>query len=144
MSPNPPHFARKHYVVAVDTTDAAHQTLEWTYMTLCSQNDVITVITILGQNERSDEALEDAQTHAQNLLNAIENTHQKRVEAYYRIVQADEDVKAAICKAAKDLNASMLVVGSHGKQTESKLASHAVNNYALDNSEVPVLVVRTH
>ncbi|KAJ3030576.1 hypothetical protein HK097_005614, partial [Rhizophlyctis rosea] len=112
---------RAHYVVAVDTTDCAHQTLEWTYTYLCQPNDVLTIITVLsGESGKSAEGLEDATTHAQNLLSAIERIHQKKIEAYYRIVTVDEDVKSAICKAAKDLSATMLVVGSHGKQTESR------------------------
>ena len=49
-----------------------------------------------------------------------------------------------ICKAATDLGADVVVVGSHGYGLLKRMAIGSVSEYVVHHCDVPVLVVRHH
>jgi nucleotide-binding universal stress UspA family protein len=58
----------------------------------------------------------------------------------YRTVQGDPGV--SIVKMAQELDADIIVVGSHGRSTLERLLIGSVANYVVNHAACPVLVIK--
>ncbi|MBJ9985402.1 universal stress protein [Acinetobacter sp. S40] len=143
----------QHILVPVDgspTSLAAVNQAANLAKTYSSQVTLLLVITIdpfIGveyinaQNQKED-ALNHSQTMIKGILDeAKQKFADQGIDAKTKVVEGQEIYKE-IVKAATDLNADLVVIGSHGRTGIKKLVLGSVAQKVLGEVHVPVLVVR--
>ncbi|KAI9206520.1 uncharacterized protein BJ171DRAFT_580012 [Polychytrium aggregatum] len=133
-----------HYLVGLDFSNTGSEpstyALEWVSQHFLAEGDRLTVATILPNiaTEEIQEAEQAVIARAQALLEHMATTYSKKhIEADFKLIHSSQDTALALCEMAVDVKATNLVLGY-----DPYKKSHHMGNYCLDNSEVPVTVVR--
>lgn len=113
-------------------------TAAYTAVRLVSQCTLpLTVVTVLGE-DASEEQLAEAEASLQRVHRTASSAGIK-VEA---IQETGRRPEAAILQAAKQQNADMIIVGSHGRTGLSRLLMGSVSERVIGSAQCPVLVVK--
>ena len=143
----------QHILVPVDgsptSLSAVHQAaqLAKTYHSQVTLLLVITIDPFIGveyinaQNQK-----EDALSHNQTMIKGILDEARQKfadqgIETNIKVVEGQEVYKE-IVKAAQELHADLVVIGSHGRTGIKKLVLGSVVQKVLGEIHLPVLVVR--
>ena len=105
-------------------------------------NDPFINVEFIDTTHQLESYLAQAKQHADNVLNEAKNKFAEYgVDAELRIIEG-QIVQHEIVKAANELSADLIVIGSHGRKGFKKLLLGSVAQSILTDSSVPVLVVR--
>ncbi|KAI9206521.1 uncharacterized protein BJ171DRAFT_32048, partial [Polychytrium aggregatum] len=133
-----------HYLVGLDLSDCAQEpaiyTIEWISDHLLSEGDQITIASVLPNIDSPEvqEAEESTTRRVKVLLESLEAQYaKKKVRVESTILHSSQEPGLALCEMAAEIKATNLVLGY-----DPHKSSHSIGNYCLDNSEVPVSIIR--
>ena len=105
-------------------------------------NDPFINIEFIDTTHQLDTYLAQAKAHAETVLNDVKSKfNEYGVEADVKIVEG-QIVQQEITQTAQNINADLIVIGSHGRKGIKKLFLGSVAQNILTESQVPVLVIK--
>ncbi|MEB3767946.1 universal stress protein [Acinetobacter sp. MD2] len=141
----------QHILVAIDSTATAHQLLDHIKGIATSLHSKITVAQVLKLDPIT--AREYVQTGESNLfidrarqeilatLSEIQNHYVSSELPIEILLLEGFSIADTITQAATDLNADLMVIGSHGYTGLSKLILGSISQKVLNKTALPVLIV---
>ncbi|KAF9111797.1 hypothetical protein BGX27_004425 [Mortierella sp. AM989] len=146
---------RKNYMVATDLSGESWHATEWAITTILRSGDELNVVTIVeddkGESSRGvkkgvqTEMREDAEKLTKNIHEQLEHTCLKDITVIIHIIAATKSMgaKELLIEMIDDLeDLSTVIVGSRGRGAIKGLLLGSISNFLVQNSSVPVMVVR--
>ncbi|KAF9197514.1 hypothetical protein BGZ49_002011 [Haplosporangium sp. Z 27] len=147
---------RKNYMVATDLSGESWHATEWAITTILRSGDELNVVTIVeddkGDNTKGvkkgvqAEMREDAEKLTKNIHEQLEHTNLKDITVIIHIIAATRSMgaKELLIEMIDDLDdLSTVIVGSRGRGAIKGLLLGSISNFLVQNSSVPVMVVRS-
>ncbi|MPW43981.1 universal stress protein [Acinetobacter guerrae] len=143
----------QHILVPVDGSSTAYAAVNQAAQLAKTYNSEVTILLVVTidpfigvEYVNAESQKEDAINHGRAMINEIlqeakQEFSTQGVEANTKIVEGQEIYKE-IVKAASDINADLVVIGSHGRTGIKKLVLGSVAQKVLGEIHLPVLVVR--
>ncbi|WP_151980932.1 universal stress protein [Acinetobacter guerrae] len=143
----------QHILVPVDGSSTAYAAVNQAAQLAKTYNSEVTILPVVTIDPfigveyiNAESQKEDAINHGRAMINEIlqeakQEFSTQGVEANTKIVEGQEIYKE-IVKAASDINADLVVIGSHGRTGIKKLVLGSVAQKVLGEIHLPVLVVR--
>lgn len=142
----------QHILVPVDGSEYSSRAVQHAVELAKIFNSTITIVQVLTldpliateyiKTGKSNEVLDRARNYILDNLNKLaQNYQQDNLNLHTQLLE-DFSIVQGITQAAKDLNADLVVMGSHGRTGLSKFLLGSVAQRALLELPLPVLIVR--
>ncbi|MFC3902233.1 Nucleotide-binding universal stress protein, UspA family [Acinetobacter marinus] len=143
----------QHIVVPVDGSDTALSAIKQAAQLAKAFDSKVTLLCVISVDpfvgieffnaaEISEQYLTQARDNAQRILaKALQSFAEFDIQADQKIIEG-QIIHEEIVQAAADLNADLVVIGSHGRKGLKKMMLGSVAQSVLGEIHTPVLVVR--
>jgi nucleotide-binding universal stress UspA family protein len=107
------------------------------------QRATVTVLHVVPRKTAKDEMEAKREEGAKTLAQAVEGLHQdpSKVVAVNTLLR-EGDPKDEVCKAADEIDADLIIMGSRGLKRLQSILSNSVSQYVFQLSSKPMLLVR--
>ncbi|KAI8895170.1 hypothetical protein BC833DRAFT_602262 [Globomyces pollinis-pini] len=142
-----PKEGGRHILISIDMSSHSWEAVEFTIQNIATSLDMLTMFHVLDPQQHKNDAA-NARTEA---MVAIHEQMKEKVsrsgkEIMFRVhATFDDNAKKAVINKLQQPTASkyrMVVVGSRGQSGLKGLVNGSVSTYVMNNSPIPVVVVR--
>jgi len=133
----------RSFVVAYDGSEFAKDAAKHAMQLMDKDKDEIIILHVIATSILPNYSVtqEERQNAEKLVAEMVEHCKRNRVRKISSYIEEAYDVKREICAKAKSLDADYLVIGSRGISNIQKALLGSVSEYAVRNSNCPVIVI---